>query len=66
MTTTDGREAPAARAALRAAAEACRGPLAERWTATQAADAKRGKDRRRVHYLSMEFLMGREIGRAHV
>ncbi len=64
MTTTDGREAPAARAALRAAAEACRGPLAERWAATQAKDAARGKDQRRVHYLSMEFLMGRAMRNA--
>ena len=64
MTATDGREAPALRAALRAAAEACRGPLAERWAATQANDAKRGKDRRRVHYLSMEFLMGRALRNA--
>ena len=64
MTTTDGREAPAARAALRAAAEACRGPLAERWAATQARDAARGKDQRRVHYLSMEFLMGRAMRNA--
>jgi starch phosphorylase len=64
MTTPDGREAPAARAALRAAAEACRGPLAERWAATQAKDAARGKDQRRVHYLSMEFLMGRALRNA--
>ncbi|GAB3740598.1 glycogen/starch/alpha-glucan phosphorylase [Silanimonas algicola] len=64
MTTTDGREAPAARAALRAAADACRGPLAERWAATQAKDAARGKDQRRVHYLSMEFLMGRALRNA--
>lgn len=64
MTTSDGREAPAARAALRAAAEACRGPLAERWAATQARDAARGKDQRRVHYLSMEFLMGRAMRNA--
>ncbi len=62
MTTThDGREAPSLRAALRAAAEACRSPLAERWAATQASDAKRGKDERRVHYLSVEFLMGRAL-----
>ncbi|MFN7293365.1 MAG: hypothetical protein ACK5TT_01260, partial [Lysobacteraceae bacterium] len=46
MTTSDGREAPAARAALRAAAVACRGPLADRWAATQARDAARGKDQR--------------------
>ncbi|MGL6290771.1 MAG: glycogen/starch/alpha-glucan family phosphorylase, partial [Silanimonas sp.] len=64
MTAADGREAPALRAALRAAAEACRGPLAERWTATQAKDAKRAGDSRRVHYLSMEFLMGRALRNA--
>jgi len=53
-----------ARAALRAAAEACRGPLAERWATTQAQDAKRAVDTRRVHYLSMEFLMGRALRNA--
>jgi starch phosphorylase len=60
----DGREAPAVRAALRAAAEACRPALAERWSATQAKDAARGKSQRRVHYLSMEFLMGRALRNA--
>ncbi len=64
MTAHDGREAPALRAALHAAAEACRGPLSDRWAATQARDAKRGKDSRRVHYLSMEFLMGRALRNA--
>ncbi|HAI60032.1 MAG TPA: hypothetical protein DCM32_09170, partial [Xanthomonadaceae bacterium] len=64
MTTIDGRQAPTARAALRAAAQACRGELAERWVATQAKDAARGKDQRRVHYLSMEFLMGRALRNA--
>ncbi len=56
--------APAARAALRAAADACRASLAARWAATQAADARRDPDRRRVHYLSMEFLMGRALRNA--
>ena len=53
-------------ALLRAAAAACREPLAERWADTQAADAKRGIEApvRRVHYLSMEFLMGRALGNA--
>ena len=55
-----------ARTALRLAAEACREALAERWAETQKADAMRGKDApcRRVHYLSMEFLMGRALGNA--
>ncbi|MDM4764663.1 glycogen/starch/alpha-glucan phosphorylase [Pelomonas sp. SE-A7] len=53
-------------ALMRAAAAACREQLAERWADTQAADAKRGVDApvRRVHYLSMEFLMGRALGNA--
>ncbi len=53
-------------ACLRAAATACRGLLGERWAWTQAADRQRvdeGKSRR-VHYLSMEFLMGRALGNA--
>ena len=53
-------------ACLRAAATACRGLLGERWARTQAADRQRldeGKSRR-VHYLSMEFLMGRALGNA--
>lgn len=64
MTASASGEHAAARAALRAAAEACRGPLAARFAATQAQDAKRGKDVRRVHYLSMEFLMGRALANA--
>ena len=64
MTTTDSGAAAAAKSALRAAAEACRGPLAARFAATQAQDARRGKDVRRVHYLSMEFLMGRALANA--
>jgi len=53
-------------ALMRAAATACRELLGQRWADTQAADAARG-DRaevRRVHYLSMEFLMGRALGNA--
>lgn len=61
--TAEGRQPPV-RAALQAAAEACRGLLAERWATTQAKDAKRGAGQRRVHYLSMEFLMGRALRNA--
>ncbi|GAA4802718.1 glycogen/starch/alpha-glucan phosphorylase [Lysobacter hankyongensis] len=55
---------PAARAALRAAADTCRDALAARWAATQAEDARRDPSQRRVHYLSMEFLMGRALRNA--
>ena len=53
-------------ALLRAAAGACRELLAERWAATQRDDAQRGEQAptRRVHYLSMEFLMGRALSNA--
>ncbi len=53
-------------ACLRAAAIACRDVLAERWARTQLADsqAKENSAVRRVHYLSMEFLMGRALGNA--
>ena len=57
-------DAPSPEACLRAAAVACRPMLADRWAATQAADAKRPRDVRRVHYLSMEFLMGRALRNA--
>src|SRR5205085_11555026 len=53
-------------ACLRGAALACRELLESRWARTQERDrrllAKGGS--RRVHYLSMEFLMGRALGNA--
>lgn len=51
---------------MRAAAGACREQLARRWASTQQADAARGEAAavRRVHYLSMEFLMGRALANA--
>ncbi|HEX6722791.1 MAG TPA: glycogen/starch/alpha-glucan phosphorylase [Burkholderiaceae bacterium] len=45
---------------LRSAAAACRDELAARWAATQAQDAAVDAPRR-VHYMSMEFLMGRAL-----
>ncbi|MBQ0941722.1 glycogen/starch/alpha-glucan phosphorylase [Ideonella sp. 4Y16] len=56
-------DAPAGDACWTALASAARELLAERWAATQRADARRGRTRR-VHYLSMEFLMGRALGNA--
>lgn len=55
-----------AQAALRAAALTCRQLLGQRWASSQAEDAARGADApcRRVHYLSMEFLMGRALRNA--
>jgi glycogen phosphorylase len=50
-------------ARLNAVAEACRTLLADRWSVAQRADAAR-VDVRRVHYLSMEFLMGRALSNA--
>ena len=50
-------------ALLWAAAHASRALLAERWAATQATD-RADKKGRRIHYLSMEFLMGRALGNA--
>jgi glycogen phosphorylase len=50
-------------AKLHGVSEACRTLLADRWARTQAADAVR-KGSRRVHYLSMEFLMGRALTNA--
>ncbi len=52
-----------AEACLNAVAIASRTLLADRWALTQQADARR-KGVRRVHYLSMEFLMGRALGNA--
>jgi len=49
--------------ALRAAAMACREELADRWVETQAED-QHAKHGRRVHYMSMEFLMGRALNNA--
>lgn len=56
-------DGPTPSAALQAVAVATRTVLAERWAATQQADAKR-RGQRRVHYLSMEFLMGRALDNA--
>jgi glycogen phosphorylase len=50
---------------LNALAHACRATLDTRWAKTQAEDANRGPNAgRRVHYLSMEFLMGRALNNA--
>ena len=56
-------------AAFSAAALACREVLLQRWADTQAQDAQAAapgavSTSRRVHYLSMEFLMGRALGNA--
>ncbi|MEN9543906.1 MAG: hypothetical protein RLZZ598_739, partial [Pseudomonadota bacterium] len=47
---------------MRAVAKACRGELEERFNETMLTDRNRAA--RRVHYLSMEFLMGRALGNA--
>ncbi|NVB36740.1 glycogen/starch/alpha-glucan phosphorylase [Pseudenhygromyxa sp. WMMC2535] len=47
---------------MRAAAHACRAELAERMNQTLRSDRKSGA--KRVHYLSMEFLMGRALSNA--
>ena len=52
-----------AEACLWAAAHASRELLADRWARTQAQDRLQ-HSARRVHYLSMEFLMGRALGNA--
>jgi glycogen phosphorylase len=51
-----------ARASQYAAAVTARDLLAERWAHTSASDAN--DSRRRIHYLSMEFLMGRALSNA--
>jgi starch phosphorylase len=53
-------------ACLRAAALACREMLESRWARTQERDRRllAQGEVRRVHYLSMEFLMGRALGNA--
>ena len=56
-------EPTTAHAALRAAAAACREELADRWVQTQAED-RQARDALRVHYMSMEFLMGRALANA--
>jgi starch phosphorylase len=56
-------QAPTRASLLEAAAGACRDQLLERWGRTQREDATPGPVRR-VHYLSMEFLMGRALGNA--
>ena len=53
-------------ALLRALANVCRSELVQRWARAQAVDAQalaQGRARR-VHYLSMEFLIGRAMGNA--
>ncbi|MGA0612392.1 glycogen/starch/alpha-glucan phosphorylase [Caldimonas sp. KR1-144] len=58
-----GAAAKAAPAAwMRAVAHACRAELAERLNETMQADRDSGA--KRVHYLSMEFLMGRALANA--
>ena len=52
-------DAPGPDACLHAAAVATRSLLADRWALTQARDAQRPEHVRRVHYLSLEFLIGR-------
>jgi glycogen phosphorylase len=66
-------DASSAHAAMRAAATACREELLARWAQTQAEDrtllssktkSAQAKAARRVHYMSMEFLMGRALTNA--
>ena len=64
MSVSEAGDAHAARVALRAAAHVCLPVLGKRWAATQLADAHRAPTVRRVHYLSMEFLMGRALRNA--
>jgi glycogen phosphorylase len=70
-------DASSAHASMRAAAAACREELLARWAQTQAEDralmtsqksppkqSSKTKSARRVHYMSMEFLMGRALTNA--
>lgn len=50
--------------ALRIAATLCRDELIRRWDTTQAQDRENAGPVRRVHYISMEFLMGRALNNA--
>jgi glycogen phosphorylase len=50
--------------ALAIAAKHCRSVLSHRWESSQAQDSKNAGPVRRVHYLSMEFLMGRALSNA--
>ncbi len=60
-----GGTPPTAAIAMRAAATAARETLMARWAAAQAHDRAREDGAvRRVHYLSMEFLIGRSLGNA--
>ena len=56
-------DAGSATASMNAAAVAARGLLQRRWAQTQRDDATQSTGRR-VHYLSMEFLMGRALNNA--
>ena len=56
-------DAGSAAASIQAAVVASRAILADRWARTQYEDSHRTEGRR-VHYLSMEFLMGRALSNA--
>ena len=56
-------DSDSALACMTAAAVASRTVLADRWARTQGEDSRRTQGRR-VHYLSMEFLMGRALNNA--
>jgi len=63
LSQSGGSLSPAA--AVRAAAVAARASLMARWATTQAEDrAAPAGAARRIHYLSMEFLIGRSLGNA--
>ena len=60
----DATVAGSSREVLIAVATQCRVLLAQRWGASQAQDRENAGQVRRVHYLSMEFLMGRALNNA--